>query len=178
MYITSTGNVKLLNNLCGKQSNFTIGTNGSCYLGLLTSTPTSDTWNGTEVQFLNTNNYARVEITDIMNVTYKSHALNETTETEHTMRIGNTEDINFNACVNPQDYEATTGADWGTITGWALFSSATGTTPYAWGVLTDSNGDATSVTVATQNTFHFYNGCFELWLEDAITLLSSASAST
>lgn len=136
----------LLENICGKSTNVSIGSNGSCYLGLFTTAPSSSGTGGVEVSSSG-NNYARVEIHSFL------------TATDRT--IVNTSDINFNAAINPADPSAQSGADWGTIVAFGLFTGATGGSAYAWGLL-DS-----SVTVNTQNTLHFLAGDFELTLDEA-----------
>ena len=136
----------LLENICGKSNSVSIGASGNCWLGLFTTAPSSSGTGGVEVS-ASGNNYARVNIYNIM------------TATDRT--IVNTSDINFNAAINPSDPSAQSGADWGSIVAFGLFQSATGGSAYAWGTL-----DA-SVTVNTQNTLHFIAGDFELTLDEA-----------
>lgn len=136
----------LLENICGKSNSVSIGASGNCWLGLFTTAPSSSGTGGVEVS-ASGNNYARVNIYNIMTATDRA--------------IVNTSDINFNAAINPSDPSAQSGADWGTIVAFGLFQSATGGSAYAWGTL-----DA-SVTVNTQNTLHFLAGDFELTLDEA-----------
>ena len=146
MLLNLTKSKALLENICGKSASVSIGSNGSCYLGLFTTAPSSSGTGGVEVSSSG-NNYARVEIHSFM------------TATDRT--IVNTSDINFNAAINPADHSAQSGADWGMIVAFGLFTGATGGSAYAWGML-DS-----SVTVNTQNTLHFLAGDFELTLDEA-----------
>jgi len=152
MLLSTTKSQALLQNICGQSSSVQIGTNGNCWLGLFTTKPSDSGSGGVEVG--SGKNYSRVNIATVMSATNRS--------------IVNSNDINFNAAIDPSDPEAATGADWGTIVAWGLWSAQTGGTLYAWGDL-----DA-SVTVNTQNTLHFLAGDFELFLDES----SSANAST
>ena len=147
MLITTAKSASLLGNIVGKSANVQIGSNENCWLGLFTTKPGSDGTGGVEVSSTGTN-YSRVEIHSLMTASGRSAV--------------NSADINFNAAINPSDPDAQTGADWGTITAFGLFTSRTGSTLYAWGEL-DS-----SVTVSTQNTLHFLAGDFELFLDESV----------
>ena len=152
MLLSNAKSQALLENICGKSSSVQIGTNGNCWLGLFTTKPNDSGSSGVEVG--SGKNYSRVNISSLMSATNRS--------------IVNSNDINFNAAINPSDPDAQSGYDWGTIVAWGLWSAQTGGTLYAWGDL-DS-----SVTVNTQNTLHFLAGNFELFLDES----SSANAST
>lgn len=152
MLLSKTKSAALLENICGKSTNVQIGSNGNCWLGLFTTKPNADGSGGLEVG--SGVNYSRVEISDFMTATDRS--------------IVNTADINFNAAIVPSNPDATTGADWGEIVAFGLFTSKTGSTLYAWGDLEES------VFVATQNTLHFLTGKFEIYLDE---VAASASVS-
>lgn len=166
----------LLDNLCGKSSSVSgIGLSGNCYLGVYKQVSSGTAGaiefaSGVYGVEVSGNNYARVKIDTLMNRHYKSHAKSEAAAQDHDDRIGNTEDINFNAAYDQSDPSAATGADWGTIVGFGLFTAATGGSPYAYGALEKISGSYPSV--ATHNTLHFVKGFFELYLDEA-----SASAS-
>lgn len=152
MLLSTAKSTALLENICGKSSSVTIGSNNNCWLGLYTTKPSDAGSGGVEVG--SGKNYSRVNISSLMTATGRS--------------IVNSSDINFNAAIVPSDPTAVTGADWGTIVAFGLFTSQTGGTVYAWGSL-DS-----SVTVNTQNTLHFLTGKFEIFLDESV----SASATT
>lgn len=144
MLISKIKSAAILNNICGKSSSVTIGTQDNCWLGLFTTKPGADGTGGVEVG--SGKNYSRVEISTFMGVTDRSAI--------------NTADINFNAAIVPSDPDAQTGADWGTIVAFGLFTSKTGSTLYAWGDLDQP------VTVNTHNTLHFLTGKFEIYLDE------------
>lgn len=152
MLLTTSKSTALLNNICGKSQSFSIGSNENCWLGLFTTKPGSDGSGGVEVSSTNTN-YSRVEIHDLMSATNRS--------------IKNIYDINFNAAIVPSDPSAATGADWGTIVAFGLFTSRTGSTLYAWGDLD------TPVTVNTQSTLHFLKEDFEIFLDESVSALGT-----
>lgn len=152
MLLTTAKSVALLENICGKSASVSIGSNNNCWLGLFTTKPSDAGSGGVEVG--SGKNYSRVNISSLMSASNRS--------------IVNSSDINFNAAIVPSDPTAVTGADWGTIVAFGLFTAQTGGTLYAWGSL-DS-----SVTVNTQNTLHFLAGKFELFLDESVT----ASATT
>ena len=145
MLLSKSASAALLANICGQSTSVSIGAKDSCWLGLFTVKPNADGTGYTEVG--SGKNYARVEISDFMTATDRS--------------IANTADINFNAAIVPSDPEAATGADWGTIVAFGLFTTKTGSVLTAWGDLTQP------VTVNTQNTLHFLAGKFELFLTEA-----------
>lgn len=147
MLLLNAKSAALLENICGKSASVQIGPNGSCWLGLFTVKPDSNGANYTEVG--SGKNYSRVEISNFMTATNRS--------------IVNTADINFNAAIVPSDPEAATGADWGTIVAFGLFTTKTGSGLYAWGDLDNS------VTVNTHNTLHFITGNFEIFLDESTT---------
>lgn len=152
MLLSTAKSASLLENICGKSSSVSIGSNNNCWLGLYTTKPSDAGSGGVEVG--SGKNYSRVNISSLMSATGRS--------------IVNTNDINFNAAIVPSDPDAQTGADWGTIVAFGLFTSQTGGTVYAWGDLDES------VTVNTQNTLHFLTGKFEIFLDESV----SASATT
>lgn len=153
MLLSTAKSAALLENICGKSSSVSVTTSGNAWLGLFTTKPNSSGSGGVEVSSSG-KNYSRVEISSFMSATNRS--------------IVNTNDINFNAAIVPSDPTAQTGADWGTIVAFGLFTARTGGTLYAWGDL------ESSVTVNTQNTLHFLAGKFELFLDESV----SASATT
>lgn len=152
MLLSKSASQALLNHLCGKSANVTIGSNNNCWLALFTTKPTDAGTGGVEVG--SGKNYSRVNIYSLMTATDRSAV--------------NAYDINFNAAIVPSNPDAQSGADWGTIVAFGLYTAQTGGTLYAWGEL-----DA-PVTVNTQNTLHFLAGKFELFLDESVT----ASAST
>ena len=147
MLLSNTASAALLGNICGKSASVSIGTNGNCWLGLFTTKPNASGTGGVEVG--SGKNYSRVNITSLMSGSGRT--------------IVNSNDINFNAALNPSDPSAASGADWGTIVAFGLFSAQTGGTMYAWGDLDNS------VTVNTQNTLHFLAGNFEISLDETVT---------
>lgn len=147
MLLSTTGSAALLNHLCGKSASVSIGSNGNCWLGLFTTKPNDNGTGGVEVG--SGKNYSRVNISSLMSATNRSAV--------------NTNDINFNAAIVPSDPTAQTGADWGTIVAFGLFTTQTGNVLYAWGDLD------LPVTVNTQNTLHFLAGKFELFLDESVT---------
>lgn len=147
MLLSKTVSAALLANICGKSTSVQIGSNGNCWLGLFTVKPAADGTGYTEVG--SGKNYSRVEISEFMTATDRS--------------VVNTADINFNAAIVPSDPDAQTGADWGTIVAFGLFTTKTGSVLYAWGDFDNP------VTVATQNTLHFLAGKFELFLDESTT---------
>lgn len=151
MLLSRTASAALLNHLCGKSSSVSIGSNGNCWLGLFTTKPIEEGTGGVEVSSANTN-YTRINISSLMSATNRQAI--------------NLNDINFNAAIVPSDPDAQTGADWGTIVAFGLFTTQTGGSPYAWGDL------LTPVTVNTQNTLHFLTDNFEIILDE---VSSSAS---
>lgn len=152
MLLSTTASAGLLTNICGKSASTSIGSNGNCWLGLFTTKPSDSGTGGVEVG--SGKNYSRVNISSLMTVTNRSAV--------------NANDINFNAAIKPSDPDAQTGADWGTIVAFGLFTTQTGNVLYAWGDLDEP------VTVNTQNTLHFLAGKFELFLDESV----SASATT
>lgn len=172
MYLSLTKSAATLENIAGKSAYVSIGENGAAYLALFT---TAANESGTGYQEVSTSgtNYARKEISGIMNTTYKSHKLEESAETAHSRYIGNKSDIVFNQAYNPSDPNAQTGADWGEIVAWGLFTSATGGTPYAWDVMTGE-----SVNITTHKVFLFRQGCFELYLENGTVVASAVGSAT
>lgn len=179
MLLSTTKSASLLNNIVGKSASVSIGTNGACYLALFTTMP-SDSGTGYVEVSANYTHYSRERIDTIMNTTYQSHALSEASATSHSRRIGNADDIMFGQAYNPDNPDATTGADWGTLVGWGLFSVSTvgSGDPYAWGLLgeRDANGDFVpeAVTISTHDVFLFRKGCFELYIEDGDVQASAA----
>ena len=175
MLMSKTASQGILNALCGKGTGTAaFGKADNCWLGLSTVLPTTN-----PAAFAEPSagmNYARVEIHSLMNTTYQSVSQGDQSAVDHDRRIGNAADINFNAAIVPSDPTAATGADWGAIAAFGLFQSATGGTPYAWGALTDGNGDPTTVTVSTKNTLHFLKGRFEIYLDDAGSVSANANA--
>jgi len=152
MLLSTAKSASLLENICGKSAQVSIGSHQNCWLGLFTTKPNDAGSGGVEVG--SGKNYSRVNIYTLMTATNRSAV--------------NSYDINFNAAIDPSDPDAQSGADWGTIVAFGLFTSRTGGTLYAWGDL-DS-----PVTVNTQNTLHFLEGNFELFLDESVT----ANAST
>ena len=152
MLLSTAKSTALLENICGKSTSVSIGSNNNCWLGLYTTKPNASGTGGVEVGA--GKNYSRVNITSFMNATNRS--------------IANTSDINFNPAIVPSDPSAVTGADWGTIVAFGLFTTQTGGTVYAWGDL------ESPVTVNTQNSLHFLTGKFEIFLDESV----SASATT
>lgn len=165
MLLSPNASQALLNNIAGKSTSAQIGANGNCWLGLFTTLPGDSGTGGVEPSA--SDNYARIEIHSLMNTTYKSFSLGESTATAHDRRIGNVNDINFNPAIDPDDPSAVSGFDWGTIIGIGLFTAQTGGTPYAWGSLTSS------ITVNTQSTFHMLAGRLEVILTESGVSLSA-----
>jgi len=157
MLLTFAKSADILNSTFGLASQISIGVRSSCWLGLYTTTPNSSGSGGVEVTSSN-NNYARIRIDDKMTVTNNSR------------EAYNNLDINFNAAVVPSDPASPTGADWGTITGFGLFTASTGGTAYAWGHL-DS-----AITVSTHNTLHFIKNQFKVKLTDPETEASAQNS--
>lgn len=133
--------------------------NNYLYLGLSKTEPNADGTGATEPSGCN---YSRVQITSSLSKRFKSKHLNESTATLHQGLVGNTRDIIFPEARNPSDINAATGGDWTTgderIRYWILFSSATGTTPFAWGELSQP------VEIKTHDIFTIRAGEFEAWL--------------
>ena len=148
MLLSTTKSASLLSNICGKSASISIGSNGNCWLGLFTTKPAADGTGGVEVG--SGKNYSRIEISALMSATDRS--------------IKNTNDINFNAAIVPSDPTAVTGADWGTIVAFGLFTTQTTNTLYAWGDLDNP------VVVNTQNTLHFLKDKFELFLDESTSV--------
>jgi len=176
MYLSTTHSDNFLKALCGINGSVTFVPSGACYLGLYTTVPGANGTGGVEVATpgSNTKNYARVEISGNMSLTYKSASLGESVPTTHTRRIGNASDINYNAAIDTTlaDPDQSVNSAWGEIKGIGIFSAATGGTPVAWAAF----DPADYVTVAAKNSFHFYAGRFEIYIDDAGNIAATASA--
>lgn len=166
MLLSPTASQALLNNIAGKSSSVQIGSNGNCWLGLLTTLPT-DAGTGA-VEPSASDNYTRIEIHSLMNTTYKSFSLGEQTATAHDRRIGNTSDLNSNVATDPEDPDTPKGHSWGTIVGLGLFSAQTGGNPYAWTSL------SSPFSVAAGGAAHLLAGRVEIIITEAgVTLTAS-----
>ena len=110
---------------------------------------------------------------DIMSDKYRSHSLGDTStpSTAYARRIGNTRDIVFNQAYKNDDPDATTGADWGTIVGFAVYESESSSADnfLFCGKLEQP------VTIETHDVFLFRLGCFELISEDDGSISSIAT---
>ena len=107
MLLTLTKSSQILANICGQSTNVSIGSHENCWLGLFTTKPDANGTGGVEVSTTDTN-YSRVEIHSVMQASNRS--------------IKNIYDINFNAAIVPSNPSALTGADWGTIVAFGLFT--------------------------------------------------------
>lgn len=152
MLLSKTKSAELLENICGMSPSVQIGEKDECWLGVYTTKPSDDGTGGVECSGLN---YSRVNISRFMDATDRS--------------IVNVMDINFNAAVDPLNPTATTGADWGTLVAFGLFTDRTSGKAYAWGDLDES------ITVVTQNTLHFLAGDFEIFLDESTTAQASTT---
>lgn len=170
MKLSATKRAALLGNMCGQSASITIGQANNTWLGLYVSA-TSSTPGAVELApnvygvEVSGNNYERVNIHDVMSMTYISHSLNESEATEHNDRIGNTEEIKFNMALNPSDPSSSTGGDWGTVIGYGLFTNKAAGTLYAMGTFTQA------ITVTTKWAVHIIKGWCEFILngESAVT---------
>lgn len=155
MLLTPAKSMTMLRDMVGRGGDTSfIGSKNNCWLGLLTAMPASDGTGYVEVATSGTS-YNRENIYSKM-----------TAEDSSNRAISNATDIGFPVCVNPSDQSA--AATWGTIVGFGLFTSASGSNLYAWGALDES----TSVT--RMQALHFLAGDFKIFLDQS----ASASAST
>ena len=110
---------------------------------------------------------------DVMSDKYRSHSLGDisTPTTAYARRVGNVRDIVFNQAYKNSDPDAATGADWGTIVGFAVYESETSTADsfLFCGEL------ETPVTIDTHDVFLFRLGCFELISEEDGSISSIAT---
>lgn len=165
MKLSTTLTTNILNALCGKnnsgtsqvpKSDVTIGSYENCWLGLFYGEPTKG---GTE---LSGHGYERVEIHELMNTSYQSYALGETSVQSHGRRIGNASQISFAEAIRSNILvDAEHGGKWATATHWAMFTSksAASSAAIAWGELDEP------ITVDTHQVFIIRKGHLELYME-------------
>lgn len=112
-------------------------------------------------------------LTDVMSSKYMSHSLGDTSvpASSYARRIGNVRDIVFNQAYKNDDPDAVTGADWGTIVGFAVYTSESSTADsfLFCGKLEQP------VTIETHDVFLFRIGCFELISEEDGSISSIAT---
>jgi len=209
MLLNTTITKQFLKNAVGLVSSFSITNTAQRWLGLLTKlpgdavpgtgeTPSGDNFSGaSEVATPNTTNigsnnavnYQRVQLSsststsdNIMSDKYQSHSLGDVQvpSSSYARRVGNVRDITFNQAYNPQNMDLSTGADWGSIYGFAIYSQETSPADsflFCGALVSMSNGQQvpTHVDIDTHDVFVFRRGCFELISENDGSISSCAT---